>query len=190
VIIEEETTEEVKLYSPYLQLRMVSTSNWSDITLIEGGEILSYDVVSLSEGAIFNFSGENNFTFDQECDSESACKEIEVIFEIKIAEVNKDGELTFYVNKGGWGSIKIEIVNLSMEDPILVKEVDFDTGGRTFKIPISSLLEEESNITELAGIRKDEKGDFTIYLNLESVCIFTEVFGTFKIPEFFFTGNV
>jgi hypothetical protein len=115
--------------STSLQIRMQTTSDWTDLKITNGAIWHNPHVVSTSGGVIEAGLFDGRFSLQQPIDLAESSNSIEVIFEIQVREVEDGNQVVFEIERGGLGMTWIELYQYLEEEWIMVDS--FSWGGHS-----------------------------------------------------------
>ncbi len=133
-----------------VQFRMKSTSDWTDLVLVEGGTLIRPDLEYLSDEAVYGGFNHGRLFLQQEVPRAEAGLEVELIMNLFFMNLDPDTILIFEIERGHLGMTQVEIFNYVGEEPVLVETflwdgiVDSGRNATAFEIPASLLIEPPS----------------------------------------------
>jgi len=116
-----------------LRLRMLTTSDWTDLNLVSGATWQSPNVVSTTGVDAHAAMTADRLNLSQPLDQAEAGKQVEVIFELLFRELEKEAPVVFEIERGGLGATWVEIYRLSGVEWVLVESFSWSghsTGDR------------------------------------------------------------
>jgi hypothetical protein len=144
-------TETVGILSYRVQIRITTTSDWTQFRLVSGGILLDQTVLSASaEATRAEFNGDR-FLLSQPIPQAQAGRTIELIANLSLGYVDTDGTLVFEIDGGLLGSTQVEVSNYLCAGPSIVKTLSWgesQTPGynaELFEIPARELVQPRPN---------------------------------------------
>lgn len=129
-----------------LQLRMITTSDWTDLHLVSGAAWQTPDVVSTSEEVTHAGMNDAYLSLIQPLNLAESGNKVEAVFEIQFREGEDEEPLVFEIERGGLGATWVELYRLSGEEWTLVDSFSWrghSTGARnasTFEVPYEAIF--------------------------------------------------
>ncbi|NIM95991.1 MAG: hypothetical protein GTO18_20010 [Anaerolineales bacterium] len=129
------------------RIHMTTSSDWTVFSLISGGFMTQPHMVDLSEGAIDSRMIDGNILLSQDISNAEAGESVELIMDILFTNLDRDGTLTFRIERGHLGMTEVELWNYLGDEPVHVdtfiwSEIYRGVGNYTdFEIPTSLLTE-------------------------------------------------
>ncbi len=136
---------------PYrVRVRMTSSSDWANFSLIEGGAMTRPHIVELSKEAGPAGLNRGILTLTQKAELAEAGAEVQVVIDLLFTNLNPQANLVFRLERGHLGKVDVELMNYVRNEPILVET--FQWGGIAdkpnnpieFQIPALLLIEPPS----------------------------------------------
>ncbi|MEA3325769.1 MAG: hypothetical protein U9R53_00400 [Chloroflexota bacterium] len=112
-----------------LRVRMQTTSDWTDLNLIEGAIWHDTNVISTSGDEAEAGMLDGYFNLQQPIGQAESGNITEVIFEIKVRDVENENSVVFEIERGGLGATWVELYRLLGEEWIMVES--FSWGGHS-----------------------------------------------------------
>lgn len=112
-----------------LRLRMQTTSDWTDLFLVNGAAWRSPTVVlTTGEGTSASVI-EGHLSLGQPIDLAESGNQVEVMFEVQVWDTGDENLVVFEIERGGLGVTRVEFYRLSGEEWVMVDS--FSWGGHT-----------------------------------------------------------
>jgi glycoprotein endo-alpha-1,2-mannosidase len=128
-----------------MRIRLATTSDWTDLSLVSGAQWLRPVIVSVSEEATDAGMYDGRFGLVQPVGRAEDGKEVELIVDILFSGLESGGTVVFEIERGHLGSTEVELFRFVDDDPVLVES--FEWGGinagrnaSTFEIPAETLF--------------------------------------------------
>lgn len=112
-----------------LRLRILTTSDWTDLYLVSGATCQSPDVVSTTGEETRASMIEGHLGLGQPIGRAESGNQVEAIFEVQIRDAGDEDLVVFEIERGGLGTTWVEIFRLSGEEWVLV--TSFSWGGHS-----------------------------------------------------------
>jgi len=124
------------------QLRIVTTSDWTTVRLLSGGNWQDLRVIFASEEALAaGFDGEI-LSLNQSLARAEAGQSVELVVEVLITGLEPEGKLVFEIDRGHIGSTQVEIQSNQDETPRVIAVLTWDgitpSGPNTKVFDVSS----------------------------------------------------
>jgi serine/threonine protein kinase len=133
-----------------VQIQMVTTSDWTDFLLVEGGRMLRPFFRHISDGVINTGLNPNHLYLHQELTDAFASNEVEIILDVLITDLDPEGVLVFEIERGHEGWTEVNLMNFVTDEPVRVDTFlwgGINEGPRNaiqFEIPASLIVEPPS----------------------------------------------
>lgn len=103
------------------RIRMTSSSDWANLSLIEGGMMTRPRIIERSEEA--GASGLDNgiLRLIQEIELAEGGNEVFLVIDVLFTHLNPQGELVFRLEKGHLGKTEVQLMNYAKGEPIPVE---------------------------------------------------------------------
>jgi len=121
---EEEPLSSDEIVETWIQIELITTSDWADLFLLESEKILSYEIVSLLGEPTFHYGGGDKLTLEQPIEAAQSGVSVGITVKYKLAE--GVFSLDFKSQRGGINENQIRIFDITREEPLLMLEVDHD----------------------------------------------------------------
>jgi tetratricopeptide (TPR) repeat protein/predicted Ser/Thr protein kinase len=112
-----------------LRIRFTSTSDWADVTLFTGGDIVNTRTVETGGEPSKAEMRDRKIELDQPIKPAEAGHSVYIVQDVTIGGLTEDQEITFTVQKGCIGVTTVEVFNLVTGAPLLVERLANDTCG-------------------------------------------------------------
>ena len=112
-----------------LRVRVVSTSDWTNVDLLSGATWLRPSLVSTSDEATDAGLRDGRFTLSQPIYRAEAGGEVEIVADVLVSGWESGGTLVFEIERGHLGWTQVELLQLVEGEPVLVET--FAWGGIT-----------------------------------------------------------
>ena len=126
------------------EIRISTTSDWTTVNSVSGGEWIAPERISTSESATAaGMEAGDRFVLTQPLADASAGKEVEMTWNILLTDLTKDQDLVLQIDRGDLGKTQVTIYNYIGSAPVEAKTFEWDqiTSGRnSHQIPIPSTL--------------------------------------------------
>lgn len=116
-------TDEV-LESIWIQIELVTTSDWADLYTLEQEKVLSFEVDSLIGEPTYHYGGADKLTLEQPISEAETGASVGITVNYELAA--GVSSLDFLSQRGGLNENYIRILNLTGDEPTLLLEVDHD----------------------------------------------------------------
>jgi hypothetical protein len=141
-----------KQWPPYyqVQFRIRTTSDWTELLLIEGGTLIRPDMDFMSEEAPNGGFNHGQFILEQEVPRAEAGLEVELIMNLLFMNLDPESNQIFEIARGHLGMTEVEILNYTGDEPVPIETIRWDEvaeGDRNamhFEIPTSLFMEPPS----------------------------------------------
>jgi len=112
---------------PYrTRLKIATTSDWTTVRLLSGGDWKDLTVISASaQATAAGFDGEV-LCLNQPIVQAEAAQKVELIVEASITGLDPEGKLVFEIDRGYIGSTQVEILNTQGETPRIIAAFTWD----------------------------------------------------------------
>lgn len=134
-----------------LRIRIITTSDWTTLKLVEGAVLDDYEILSSSsEVSVADFA-QGIFVIKQPIDQAEVGQSVELFADLSITEESFGGELVLEIDRGHIGMTMVEISKFACGQPKVVEIFTWDgiqTSGENiqqFTMPINLLFEPSPN---------------------------------------------
>ena len=133
-----------------VQFRIRTTSDWTELLLLEGGTLTRPDMDFISEEAIVGGFEHGSFILEQEVPRAEAGLEVELTMNLLFINLDPDGNQIFEIARGHLGMTEVEILNYIGDEPVLIETirwggvVEGERNAFQFEIPTSLFMEPPS----------------------------------------------
>jgi serine/threonine protein kinase len=133
-----------------VQFRIKSTSDWTDLVLLEGGTLIRPDLEYLSNEALGGGFNHGQFFLQQEVTRAEEGFEVELIMNLLLMNLDPEAIQIFQIERGYLGTTEVQIMNYIGDEPVLVETIQWDgiaegsRNAKQFEIPSSLLIEPPS----------------------------------------------
>ena len=130
-----------------IRVRIVTTSDWTTLALLEGASWIRPGLATASEAATTVGLEEDLFRLIQPIERAQAGGMVEMVVDVLLSEVEAGATLVFEIERGHLGSTKVELFNYHGADLILVKALNWggirsgERNASTFQVPAEGFLE-------------------------------------------------
>ena len=104
-----------------LRIRMQTTSDWTDLNLIQGAAWYGGNVISASGDEIDASMFEGRLNLSQPIDQAEAGKIAEAIFDVQVRDEEDENSVVFEIERGSLGATWVELYRLTGDEWIMVK---------------------------------------------------------------------
>lgn len=131
-----------------LRLRMLTTSDWTDLYLVSGATWQSPSVVSTTGVDANATMTAERLNLSQPLNQAEAGKQVEALFEVLFRGLEEEAPVVFGIERGGLGATWVEVYRYSDEEWVLVDSFSWrghSTGDRNasnFKVSYDSIFGE------------------------------------------------
>lgn len=125
-----------------------TTSDWTSLFLVEGGNWIAPQIVAVSEqvgGA--DLGADQEIHFNQPIDEAMAGQLVELTVDVLLTELHEGEALVFRIERGSLGMTEVELFNYRGDEPILVESIRWaglvegdGTNPRQFAIPAQEFI--------------------------------------------------
>jgi hypothetical protein len=128
-----------------IRIRIVTTSDWTTFSLLEGADLLRPDFVSISDEANAAGMDANGFHLSQPLERGEAGGEVEMVVDVLLVNPQNNENLMFEIERGHLGWTRVELSNYSGAEPMLVETLEWagirpsGRNAHSFQIPFASL---------------------------------------------------
>jgi hypothetical protein len=125
-----------------LRIRLMTTSDWTDLNLISGADWLRPDRVSVSEEVVDAGMYGTTLALSQPLERAEDGGQVEVVFEIMVMNWEDEGTLVFEIERGALGSTRVELYKFVDGEAVLVRTLTWggwnDSGRNTASFEVSA----------------------------------------------------
>jgi hypothetical protein len=129
-----------------IRFRLVTTSDWTTLGLIDGATWLKPDLVSTSEEASYAGSEGARFLLTQPLARAEAGGGVEMVVDILLTKATGDKPLLFEIERGHLGATQAELSRYVDGEPVVAETLNWggiaagERNAQTFQIPLASLV--------------------------------------------------
>ncbi len=135
-----------EINSQRVRIRLATTSDWTGLNLVSGGEWLQPTTLSASEYASTASVQNDGFALNQPIEQAETGNLIEMIVDIQLTDLQSGGAVVFEITRGNIGMTWVEFCRFSDGEPVLIDSVRWGgiTGDgrntRSFEIQADALF--------------------------------------------------
>jgi hypothetical protein len=126
------------------RIKISTTSDWTTLNVQTGGAWIRPERVSASDSVTTaGVEAGDRFILTQSLADANAGKEVEMIWDISLANLDPSGDLVLQLDRGNIGKTQVTIYNYIGSTPVEVKTIEWDqvtTGRNSFQLIIPSEL--------------------------------------------------
>ena len=132
------------------QIQLLTTSDWTDFRLVEGGRMLRPLFHFISEETIHAGFYPNTFFLRQELERAQAGEAVELFVDILITDLDPEGAVVFEIERGHEGRTEVQLWNFVTDEPILIDTFlwagvnEGDRNAILLEVPASLIIEPPS----------------------------------------------
>ena len=129
-----------------MRVQMVTTSDWTDLSLVSGAQWLRPSMISVGEQATDAGIYDGVLALSQPIARAEAGKSVEVIVDVLFSDWTSGGTVVFEINRGHLGATRVELFRYVDDEPVITESFEWheikDSGPNTsaFSIPADSLF--------------------------------------------------
>ena len=128
-----------------VRIELTTTSDWTNLSLIQGGAWMHPDVISASQSTDQSELENGRIILTQSYARGEAGNQIQMVIDMILTGLDPNGKITFQIQRGDFGSTQVKIYNYLNETPILMDS--FSWGGITAGNNIKNIEVPTSNYT-------------------------------------------
>ncbi len=104
----------------HARVQITTTSDWTTVSLLEGGQWLRPALVSSSDGATqAGFADGDNSILTQSLDDANAGKQVEMMWDLDLVGLQPGGTVRLQIDRGNIGATQVSVYNYVGEQPVL-----------------------------------------------------------------------
>jgi hypothetical protein len=130
-----------------IQIRITTSSDWTNVTLDSGGILIRPATLTKSEGATAGLD-DNSLSLNQPIQQASAGREVEFALDVQLFNMEWNTPLVFLIARGHIGKTVVELYKYDGLTPILIQTftwagINSNAGNvQTFELPASELMDQ------------------------------------------------
>jgi hypothetical protein len=134
-----------------LRIRIITTSDWTTLSLAEGAYLDDYEILSSSSEASVARFDQDRFEIVQPISQAETGQSVELVADLSITEDIQRGDLVLEINRGHIGATTVEISKFACGKPKVVETLTWEgiqpsgENIESFNIPFVKLLEPSNN---------------------------------------------
>jgi serine/threonine protein kinase len=127
------------------RIRITSSSDWTDLLLIEGGSMTRPNLVELSKEAGPSIHA-GVLALTQKADLAEAGSEVQMVIDVLFTNMNPQQDLIFRLERGHLGTVEVELMNYVTNEPIPIETFrsgelhEGEADAVEFSIPASKII--------------------------------------------------
>ena len=128
------------------RFRMVTSSDWTTLGLVEGASWLRPRVMYVSPETDYAGLDGARFALTQSLARGEAGERVEVVVDILVSGIEKDELLVFEIERGHLGSTEVELMRYQGGKPVVVEKLVWDAiapgerNAQLFEVPVSRVV--------------------------------------------------
>ncbi len=105
----------------HARLQISTTSDWTTVSLLDGGQWFHPALVSSSEGVTqAGFENGDSFILAQSLEDAQNGKQVEMTWDLDLAGLQPGGSLRLQIDRGSLGATQVSVYNYLGEQPVLI----------------------------------------------------------------------
>ncbi len=128
--------------TPRVRFRLVTSSDWTTLGMLEGADWMRPDLVSVSDGAEYAGAEGARYLLTQPFDDAQRGERVEMVLDVLLSDLDADGELVLEIERGHLGATWLEVYTFTGEEPELAARYVWDgiapgeRNARQFRLPV------------------------------------------------------
>ncbi len=110
----------------HARLRISTTSDWTTVSLLDGGQWFHPALVSSSETVTrAGFEDGDSFILGQSLEDAQSGKQVEMTWDLDLAGLQPGGSLQLQIDRGSLGATQVSVYNYLGEQPVLIRSFNW-----------------------------------------------------------------
>ena len=108
-----------------MRIQITTTADWTTFSLLSGGQWVNPQIISASPEASNAAADASIFSLNQSLEGAQAGKQVEMLVDVELSDLQIGEPLTFVINRGSIGKTTVTLMNALGAEPVTVETLDW-----------------------------------------------------------------